>query len=184
ADLEGDPPLKIVSYTVVRNDRTGKLLRERPVDLLVCDEAHHLKNRSTKQYRAVNRIQKKYVLLLSATPFHNKLVELKSLIDVLKPGLLGSTRAFNKQYVDPKDPRRPRNVHHLRALLAEVLIRNRRHEVSVKLPPRRAVTYHLELGPEERSYYDDLSEFIRQEVRDRIVEAAAVRHEGRRYSYI
>src|SRR5205807_2049406 len=111
-------------------------------------------------------------------------LELKSLIDVLKPGLLGSTRAFNKQYVDPKDPRRPRNVHHLRTLLAEVLIRNRRHEVSVKLPPRRAVTYHLELGPDERAFYDDLSEFIRNEVRDRVVEAAATRHSGRRYSYV
>jgi SNF2 family DNA or RNA helicase len=183
-DLEDDPPLRIASYTVIRNDRVGKLLREKPVDLLVCDEAHHLKNRSTKQYRAVNRVQKKYVLLLSATPFHNRLVELKSLIDVLKPGLLGSTRAFNKQYVHPKDPRKPRNVHHLRSLLNEVLIRNRRHEVSVKLPPRRAVTYHLELGPDERSFYDDLSSFIRQEVRDRIVEAAATRHDGRRYSYV
>lgn len=183
-DLKDDPPLKIASYTVIRNERVGKLLRERPVDLLVCDEAHHLKNRSTKQYRAVNRIQKKYVLLLSATPFHNKLVELKSLIDVLKPGLLGSTRAFNKQYVDPKDPRRPRNVHHLRALLGEVLIRNRRHEVSVKLPPRRAVTYHLELGPEERAFYDELSALIREEVRERVVEAASMRHDGRRYSYI
>src|SRR5581483_8299428 len=184
ADLEGDPPLKIVSYTVVRNDRTGKLLRERPVDLLICDEAHHLKNRSTKQYRAVNRIRKKYVLLLSATPFHNRLVELKNLIDVLKPGLLGWTRAFNKQYVDPKDPRRPRNVHHLRNLLGEVLIPNRRSEVAVKLPPRRAVTYHLELGPDERAFYDDMSELIRQEVRDRVVEAAAARHSGRRYSYV
>lgn len=183
-DLVDDPPLKIASYTVIRSERVGKLLREKPVDLLVCDEAHHLKNRSTKQYRAVNRIQKKYVLLLSATPFHNKLVELKSLIDILKPGLLGSTRAFNKQYVDPKDPRRPRNVHHLRALLAEVLIRNRRHEVSVKLPPRRAVTYHLELGPDERAFYDDLSEFIREEVRDKVIEAAATRHDGRKYSYI
>jgi SNF2 family DNA or RNA helicase len=183
-DLVDDPPLKIVSYTVLRSERAGKVLREQAVDLLVCDEAHHLKNRSTKQYRAVNRIQKKYVLLLSATPFHNRLVELKSLIDVLKPGLLGSTRAFNKQYVDPKDPRRPRNVHHLRTLLAEVLIRNRRHEVAVKLPPRRAVTYHLELGPDERAFYDDLSDFIRQEVRDRVVEAAAARHDGRRYSYV
>lgn len=184
ADLVGDPPLKIASYTVARGDGVGKLLREQPVDLLICDEAHHLKNRSTKQYRAVNRIRKKYVLLLSATPFHNRLVELKSLIDVLKPGLLGSTRAFNKQYVDPKDARRPRNVHHLRSLLAEVLIRNRRSEVAVKLPSRRAVTYHLELGPDERAFYDELSELIREQVRDRAIEAAAARHEGRRYSYI
>ncbi|MBX3465927.1 MAG: DEAD/DEAH box helicase [Planctomycetes bacterium] len=170
ADLVGEPPLVIASYSAVRGEGVGRLLRERPVDLLICDEAHHLKNRGTKQYRAVARIRKKYTLLLSATPFHNRLVELKNLLDVLKPGLLGSTRAFNKQYVDEKDPRRPRNLHHLRALLGEVMIRNRRTEVAVKLPPRRAATYHVELHPDEQAFYDDLTELIQGEVRARAAE--------------
>lgn len=170
ADLVGEPPLVIVSYAGIRGEGVGRLLRERPIDLLICDEAHHLKNRGTKQYRAVARIRKKYSLLLSATPFHNRLVELKNLLDVLKPGLLGSTRAFNKQYVDEKDPRRPRNLHHLRALLNEVMIRNRRSEVSVKLPPRRAATYHVNLHEDEQRFYDDLTELIQGEVRQRAAE--------------
>ncbi len=170
ADLVGDPPLVIASYAAVRGQGVGQLLRDRAVDLLICDEAHHLKNRGTKQYRAVAKIRKKYSLLLSATPFHNRLVELKNLLDVLKPGLLGSTRAFNKQYVDEKDPRRPRNLHHLRALLNEVMIRNRRSEVSVKLPPRRAATYHIELHEDEQAFYDDLTELIQGEVRARAAE--------------
>ncbi|MBL4849790.1 MAG: DEAD/DEAH box helicase [Planctomycetes bacterium] len=181
-DLKGNPPLVIVSYAGLRSEKgVGKMLRERSTDLLVCDEAHHLKNRSTKQYKAVGQIQKKYVLLLSATPFHNKLVELKNLLDVLKPGLLGSTRAFNKQYVDEKDPRKPRNLHHLRALLGEVMIRNRRSEVAVKLPPRRAVVYHVSLAPEEQAFYDELSEFIGNEVRTR---AASYHHEQSHGSYV
>lgn len=170
ADLVGDPPLVIASYAAIRGERVGRVLRERAVDLLICDEAHHLKNRGTKQYRAVSRIRKKYSLLLSATPFHNRLIELKNLLDVLKPGLLGSSRAFNKQYVDEKDPRRPRNLHHLRALLGEVMIRNRRSEVAVKLPPRRAATYHVELYPEEKEFYDDLTDLIQGEVRAHAIE--------------
>lgn len=169
-DIVKDPPLVIVSYAGIRGERVGKCLRDRPVDLLICDEAHHLKNRGTKQHRAVSRIKKKYSLLLSATPFHNRLVELKSLLDILKPGLLGSTRAFNKQYVDEKDARRPKNVHHLRALLGEVMIRNRRGEVAVKLPPRRAATYHIALDQDEQAFYDDLTAFIQNEVRSRAPE--------------
>ncbi len=181
-DLKGDPPLVIVSYAGLRSEKgVGQLLRGRNTDLLVCDEAHHLKNRSTKQYKAVQQIQKKYVLLLSATPFHNKLVELKNLLDVLKPGLLGSTRAFNKQYVDEKDPRKPRNLHHLRKLLSEVMIRNRRSEVAVKLPPRRAAVYHVTLADEEQRFYDELSEFIGDEVRSR---AASYHHEQSHGSYV
>jgi len=177
ADLRDDPPLVIVSYAGLRRGAVGRMLRERAVDLLVCDEAHHLKNRATKQHKAVARVRKKYCLLLSATPFHNRLIELKNLLDVLKPGLLGSTRAFNKQYVDEKDPRRPRNLHHLRALLSEVMIRNRRGEVAVKLPPRRAAVYHIELTPAEQEFYDHLTAFIRGEVRSRTADAAAL--EGR-----
>lgn len=172
ADLKDDPPLVIVSYAGLRGSSVGKKLRERSVDLLICDEAHHLKNRATKQYKAVSRVTKKFVLLLSATPFHNRLIELKNLMDILKPGLLGSTRAFNKQYVDEKDPRKPRNLHHLRELLAEVMIRNRRQEVAIKLPARRAATYHIELGPEEQTLYDELSSFIGGEVRSRTASMA------------
>ena len=170
AHLVDDPPLVICSYAAIRSRGLGELLRERPVDLLVCDEAHHLKNRGTKQWKAVARVRKKYVLLLSATPFHNRLIELKNLLDILKPGLLGSTRAFNKQYVDEKDPRKPRNLHHLQALLGEVMIRNRREEVAVKLPPRRAAIYHVDLSPEEKAYYDELSAFVADEVRARAFE--------------
>ncbi|MGE0710001.1 MAG: DEAD/DEAH box helicase [Planctomycetota bacterium] len=180
-DLKGDPPLVICSYAAMRGKRVGDPLRERPVDILVCDEAHHLKNRGTKQYKAIARVRKKYALLLSATPFHNKLIELKNLLDVLKPGLLGSSRAFNKQYVDERDPRKPRNLHHLRALLAEVMIRNRRGEVAVKLPPRRAAIYHVELGAEELEFYEELSAFISGEVRTR---AAEHHHDTGHGSYV
>jgi SNF2 family DNA or RNA helicase len=166
--LKEDPPLKIMSYAGLRSEGVGRLVREQPVDLLVCDEAHHLKNRATKQYKAVAKVRKKYVLLLSATPFHNKLLELKNLLDVLKPGHLGSTRAFNKQYVDEKDPRKPRNLHHLQSLLGEVMIRNRRGEVAVKLPPRRACVYHIELDPTEQDFYEEMSAFISGEVRSRL----------------
>lgn len=182
SDLRGDPPLVIASYAGVRGKRVGDRLRQRGVDLLICDEAHHLKNRSTKQYKAVARVRKKYVLLLSATPFHNRLIELKNLLDILKPGLLGSTRAFNKQYVDEKDPRKPRNLHHLRALLGEVMIRNRRSEVAVKLPARRAAVYHIELTPDEAEFYDEITTFISGEVRSR---AASFERDGTNHgSYV
>ena len=104
-------------------------------------------------------------LELSATPFHNKLIELKNLLDLLKPGLLGSTRAFNKQYVDSQDKRKPINVHHLKTILDEVMIRNRRSKVLVTLPPRRACIFHLELSELERKFYDDVTSFIGDEVR-------------------
>lgn len=75
----------------------GLLARE--YDLLIVDEAHTLKNRGTQVYRFVNQIRRRYVLLLTATPVHNNLVELYSLITLLQPGHLGTLREFRRRFV-------------------------------------------------------------------------------------
>ncbi len=177
----------ITTYATVRSaGGPGRLLRERSFDLLVVDEAHKLKNRATQQHQAINRIPRKYVLLLSATPFHNNLGELRSLIDVIKPGLLGSGRTFNKQFVDPKDPRRPRRVAHLRRLLDEVMIRRRRTEVNVELPPRRAAVYHVKPRPVEQAFYEQLTRLVGEEIhRLQMMGDLVQRTAGdRRYSWV
>ena len=58
----------------------ASVIRKLPYDLLIIDEAHKLKNSSTIGYRFVNSIQKKYCLMLTATPIQNDLKELYNLI--------------------------------------------------------------------------------------------------------
>ena len=56
-------------------------------DAVVVDEAHHLRDQSSASYRLVNGLQKRFLLLLSATPVQNSLVELYNLLTLLKPGI-------------------------------------------------------------------------------------------------
>jgi SNF2 family DNA or RNA helicase len=42
--------------------------------------------------------------------------------------------------------------------------------VAVKLPPRRAAIYHVELSADEQAYYDELSAFVADEVRAHALE--------------
>jgi SNF2 family DNA or RNA helicase len=65
----------------------------REYDLLIVDEAHKLKNRTTLAWQFVNQVRKRYVLMLTATPVQNDLMELYSLITILTPGQLGTVRA-------------------------------------------------------------------------------------------
>ena len=67
-------------------------------DLVIVDEAHKLKSTATLNWQFVNSIQKKYFLLLTATPLQNDLKELFNLITLLRPGQLGSYRSFKKTY--------------------------------------------------------------------------------------
>jgi SNF2 family DNA or RNA helicase len=138
-------------------------LHQQEYDLLIIDEAHKLKHRSTQRFKFVSKIKKKYVLMLTATPVHNDLTELYNLITILKPGLLGTIRAFKRHFVASNDARHPKNEQQLKKLLSGVMIRNRRSDVNIQFPARKSAIYHLTLTDKERELYDGVSEYIRNE---------------------
>ncbi len=141
----------------------GILARE--YDLLVIDEAHKLKNRSTLAWQFVNQIRKRYVLLLTATPVQNDLMELYSLITILAPGQLGTVRGFRNHFLEQADARQPKNTTSLRRLLNDVMIRNRRSKVNITFPKRQAAIYHLKLSEAEWLFYSDVTDYIRRRFR-------------------
>lgn len=155
-DWEGDKI--IASIDLAKRPEHAAEIVARSWDLLIVDEAHRLRNRASQSWKLVNAIKRKYILLLTATPVHNELSELYSLVTLLKPGLLKTYRAFRERYIDSGDPLKPRNWAELKGLLSEVMIRNRRASVSVKFPPRTAYTYEVRLSDEERRLYDAVSQ--------------------------
>ncbi len=154
----------LASLATAQSARNAEVILRQRYDLLIVDEAHKLKNRATKRFRFVNRIRKKYVLLLTATPVHNDLTELYSLLTILKPGILGTVRRFRKTHISKVDPRLPARADELRRVLADVMIRNRRSSTGIKLPPRRAAIYHLPMSSAERALYDDITAYIQDEL--------------------
>ncbi|MBN1991509.1 MAG: DEAD/DEAH box helicase family protein [Anaerolineae bacterium] len=88
----------IVSLDRAKTTAWSKRLLTREYDLLIVDEAHKLKNHRTRAYQFVNQIRKRYVLMLTATPVHNDLLELYNLITILRPGHLGTRRAFQQNF--------------------------------------------------------------------------------------
>ncbi|MEW6282545.1 MAG: DEAD/DEAH box helicase, partial [Candidatus Eremiobacterota bacterium] len=129
-------------------------------DLVVVDESHVLRNRASSAWRLVHEIPRKFLLLLTATPVQNDLEELYNLITLLQPGQLGTPAQFRKDFVDPKDRRRPRNVQVLRELMLDVMVRNTRASVQVVLPPRRARTLRLAPGEDEAALMRDLHKAV------------------------
>ena len=159
-------PRVIASLAAARLRDHRRVIADLSYDLIVVDEAHHLKNRASVSWKFVDSLQKKYILLLTATPVENKLDELYNLITILKPGQLKTPQAFRREFVVKGDPRSPKNRGRLRDLLADVMIRHSRGQVSVKLPPRRAHTVRLTLSEPEQDLYRDVSAFVRQLYQD------------------
>jgi SNF2 family DNA or RNA helicase len=98
--------------------------------------------------------------MLTATPVENNLVDLYSLITVLKPGLLSTEADFKKSYVNAARPRAPKNPEQLRLLLSEVMVRNTRSTVDVRLPHRVAASVVAPPSLEEAKLYERVSTIV------------------------
>ncbi len=111
--MEGEIP----SSTLIRKGKAqeiGKfdfyiinyeLLEKRLVDLsklniksIICDEVQNLRSKSTKKYAAVKKLAAlesvKYRIGLSGTPIYNRGSEIWPIVDILRPGMLGSFKEF------------------------------------------------------------------------------------------
>ena len=104
------------------------------------DEAHHLRDQASASYRLVNALQKRFLLLLSATPVQNSLLELYNLLTLLQPGIFRTQKEFRTAYMTPGKPREPANRDRLRDLMRGVMVRNTRALAALRMPRRHAAT--------------------------------------------
>ncbi|MEM3144253.1 MAG: SNF2-related protein [Candidatus Nitrosotenuis sp.] len=65
---------------------------------IVCDEVQNLRSKTTQKYQAIKKLSAlesvKYRVGLSGTPIYNRGSEIWPIVDILRPGLLGSFKEF------------------------------------------------------------------------------------------
>lgn len=94
------PQLLIVSYETFRL-HAERFKAPEACDLLICDEAHRLKNDQTLTNRALDSLACKRRVLLSGTPMQNQLQEFYAMVNFANPGVLGSPSDFRKRFEAP-----------------------------------------------------------------------------------
>ena len=86
----------IINYELLHK-RLGDLLNLN-IRTLVCDEVQHLRSKTTQKYTAIKKLAAlksiNYRVGLSGTPIYNHGSEIWSIVDILKPGLLGNFKEF------------------------------------------------------------------------------------------
>ncbi|MBO2942619.1 DEAD/DEAH box helicase [Paenibacillus sp. F411] len=151
----------VASMDTAKREPHQNLLLNEEYDMLIIDEAHKLKNKKTTNYQFIQKLRKKYCLLLTATPVQNDLSELFNLITLLKPGQLGRQGEFSANFV--VDKRRPKNQEQLKDELAKVMIRNRRGEGPVQFTKRSVRNALLQLSDDEQTLYDGVTSFVKDQ---------------------
>ncbi|WP_437734854.1 DEAD/DEAH box helicase [Sorangium sp. So ce1335] len=161
-----DEGVVVASLALARSAKHAPLVQAAPWDLVIVDEAHHVKSRTTAGFKLIDGLHSRFLLMLTATPIETDLEELYNLVTLLKPGQFATPAAFRAQFVDPKDPLSPKNRERLRALLAEVMVRNTRADSGLALPPRYVTTAIVDPLPEERELYERVLALVRAHAAD------------------
>jgi len=165
--LRSDPeqfwaqPRVIASIAAARRKEHAELLAGLSYDVVVVDEAHHLRDQASASYRLVNSLQKRFLLLLSATPVQNSLIELYNLLTLLQPGIFKTPKEFRAAYMVPGKPREPANRERLRDLMRGVMVRNTRALAALRMPRRHASTLRAVPAAAEAACYAELTALVR-----------------------
>jgi superfamily II DNA or RNA helicase len=149
-------------------------------EMLILDEAHKLRNlygtRSPPRIaervrRALEKRTFNYVLMLTATPLHNRLWDMYSLVDLLALGRnhanpFGSPEEFRNNFIDDSYPgdrklRRDR-VQEFRGVVRDYMVRTRRLDAKLPFPTRKVQTVELPLPGSEATLFDYVSSVISQ----------------------
>lgn len=160
-----DNLVAIVSYQFARS-KEAELAAVR-WDLVVIDEAHRLRNvykASNKISNAIKRaVSDRPVLLLTATPLQNSLLELYGLVSLIDEHMFGDVKAFRARYM--RGAADDRQLKELSQRLRPICKRTLRRQVTeyVRFTNRLPITEDFTPTPEEQQLYEKVSEYLQRE---------------------
>jgi len=148
-----------------------ELLNKRKEDLaklnlktIVCDEVQNLRSKTTKKYSAVKQLAAidsiRYRIGLSGTPIYNRGSEIWPIVDILRPGMLGSFKEFCEYFCYVNDKGNAIVLENKRKSLREelkkyVMLRRKKSDVLKEL--KEKVRYKEYIDSDSDYYLNELN---------------------------
>ena len=155
--LDASDGFVLTTYGTMRRDH--ETLAGVDWDLVVADEAQHIKNATSSTARNLRTIESRCRVALTGTPVENNLTELWAILDWATPGLLGSRNAFRKVWAAPIESGVDAGVARRFAQLVEpFLLRRRKSDpgIAPELPAKTETDHVLGLTREQVVLYEAL----------------------------
>ena len=157
--------LVITTYGIARIDE--ELLSSFYFNYAILDESQLIKNPSSKSFRAIKKIKAKHRLVLSGTPVENSVADLWSQMTFVNPGLLGTYRYFQQEFVQPIEKKKDDDkARRLQAIIKPFVLRRTKSQVATELPPKSEQVFYCTMSEAQAEYY----ERVKSEYRNAILE--------------
>ena len=133
------------------------------IKTIVCDEVHNLRSKTTQKYKAVKKLAAlpslSYRIGLSGTPIFNRGSEIWPIVDILRPGLLGSFKEFCEYFCYVNDKGKAIVLENKRASLRNelqkhVMLRRKKSDVLKELKDK--VRYKEIIDSDTDYYFEEL----------------------------
>ena len=152
----------IINYELLnkRKDDLAKL----NLKTIICDEVQNLRSKTTKKYSAVKQLAAidsiRYRIGLSGTPIYNRGSEIWPIVDILRPGMLGSFKEFCEYFCYVNDKGNAIVLENKRKSLREelkkyVMLRRKKSDVLKEL--KEKVRYKEFIDSDSDYYLNELN---------------------------
>ncbi|MCB9725556.1 MAG: DEAD/DEAH box helicase [Spirochaetaceae bacterium] len=148
----------LTTYDTVRSDQ----VKLGTIDwrVVALDEAQFVKNPTAGRTSAVKALKCDQLIAMTGTPVENGLIEFWSIMDRVRPGLLGGwsdfRETFEKALSQADESDRAAIVEQLLSRLDPHYLRRKKDEVLTTLPPKERVeNLVVDLSPQQRLMYRD-----------------------------
>jgi len=156
--LEGRTPYEITGdFVIINYDILNYWVNDLKVygfKVLIADEAHYIRNSTSKRTKAFKQIARYFekIIAMTGTPIENYPVEIFNIVNILNPKIFPNYYDFTKRFCDAKNDGFSRNIKGVsnpeelyRILTKTVMIRRKKSEVLTDLPPKNICVLPLEI---------------------------------------
>lgn len=158
---ENSYELLLTSYGIVRTE--NKALSNFDFDLVILDELQVAKNEKSMTNKALRNLSASMRLGLTGTPIENRLMELKTLFDLVLPSYLPSASVFRELFINPIERfEDEKQKFLLRRLTRPFLLRRKKSEVLTELPEKIEEIALCDLSAEQYTLYREIFKENRQ----------------------
>ncbi|OJJ45577.1 hypothetical protein ASPZODRAFT_68468 [Penicilliopsis zonata CBS 506.65] len=156
--------IMIVGYEKLRTVQEG-LTKGHGVDIIIADEGHRLKTLQNKSGQAIQSLNASKRVILSGTPIQNDLKEFFAAVDLVNPGVLGTLKAFIREFEGPivksRQPEATRKdiekgearSEELRNLTSQFILRRTADILAKYLPPKTEYVLFCRPTPTQANLY-------------------------------
>jgi len=143
----------ITTYEIVLKD--SSVLSKLRWSVLIVDEAHRLKNHTSRLFDELAAVPRDHCVLLTGTPIANATEELWALLNFANPSAFTDRHDFLEKFGQMTGANQVNELHNL---LRPYLLRRVKEDVEKSLPPKEETVLEVSLTPIQKAYYKAIYE--------------------------